>query len=213
MTRSASRGGAAVFAALSAVVLMGGAADQAVPPGASPDPSGAGQAAGSAAPVAPTVAPTVAPAAAPEAKKSTGKDLAPATTAKKSSEKKDAAAGKTETLPWANKAVTAPSGTTTALGTQCLNINEAACRDLKKECAWVADVKQGDGSVLAAHCVGRRPPPPPKTTASVTKPKTEKAEKKAVAPAATTPAAAPAAGAAKPVAPPADPGIPEPQQP
>lgn len=73
-----------------------------------------------------------------------------------------------EVLPWANAPKTpapAPVGGDSAAldaaAAQCSSLFEAACRDLKT-CAWVADVKLEDGTLVPARCVAR-PPAPPKT--------------------------------------------------
>jgi hypothetical protein len=111
---------------------------------------------------------------------------------------------KTETLPWA-KAGAKPSGaappTTTAALSPCLSMTETACREAKKECAWIADVKLEDGNVVPARCVGRMPAPPKKKTgASSTSKKSETAKAVEKAPAAATTAPAEEAATKAPVA-------------
>ncbi len=212
MTRTAPQRRAVTLAAIAAAALMGGGIDP------TPQPTGAAPEAGALPSAGTQVAP--APSAAPGSAAEKG--------AVKKSEKTEAAAGKAETLPWAKagadksaaKPSGAPSPTTTAALSACLSMGETACRDAKKECAWIADVKLDDGNVVPARCVGRMPAPPKKKTGTGStskKSETAKAVEKTPAPAtaapappvaATTDAAAPSAPASSPikvqVAPPAD---------
>ncbi len=182
MTRTAPQRRGVALAAIAATALMGGGIDptpRTVPP--APD-AGALPSAGAQGAPQPSADPA-APAGAAE---------------------KNAAAGKTETLPWA-KAGAKPSGTapptTTAALSPCLSMTETACREAKKECAWIADVKLEDGNVVPARCVGRMPAPPKKKTgASSTSKKSETAKAVEKAPAAATTAPAEEAATNAPVA-------------
>lgn len=75
-----------------------------------------------------------------------------------------------EVLPWATSSPVAATAETpddpamqSAIA-QCTGQFEAGCRDLKT-CAWVADVRLQDGTLVPARCVALRPAPPKSTTA------------------------------------------------
>jgi hypothetical protein len=107
--------------------------------------------------------------------------VVPATTPPPASAKKDKKekAAKTEVLPWANApkvpVSTDPAGNpadavAAATMAQCAGLFEAVCRETAT-CAWVADIKQEDGSTIASHCVGRGTAPPKKGATAKAKPK------------------------------------------
>jgi hypothetical protein len=93
--------------------------------------------------------------------------------------KKEKTAKKTEVLPWANAPIVpaAPGGApdpanavAAATAAQCAGLFEAPCRDVAT-CAWVGDIKHGDGTTYPAHCAGRGTAPPKKAASAKPKPK------------------------------------------
>jgi hypothetical protein len=174
VTRTAPQRRAVALAAIAAAALMGGGID----PTARPAPQAAPEAG-----ALPSFGAQVAPAPSADPAKPAG------------AAEKSVAAGKAETLPWAkagaDKAAAKPSGTTTTTAalSPCLSMTETACREAKKECAWIADVKLDDGNVVPARCLGRMPAPPKKKTGtSSTSKKSETAKAVEKTPAATAPA-------------------------
>jgi hypothetical protein len=112
---------------------------------------------------------------------------------------KTAKAGKTEVLPWANAPIVpaapgaAPDPTNAvaaATAAQCAGLFEAPCRDVAT-CAWVGDIKHGDGTTFPAHCAGRGTAPPKKAASAKPKPKPKPEATAAAAPAPAATASAP----------------------
>lgn len=103
----------------------------------------------------------------------------PASAKKDKKEKAAAKPAKTEVLPWANApkvpVSTDPAGNpadavAAATMAQCAGLFEAMCRETAT-CAWIADIKQEDGSTIQSHCVGRGTAPPKKGATAKAKPK------------------------------------------
>lgn len=103
---------------------------------------------------------------------------------------KTAAAGG-EVLPWANQPLTPVASLPEAesAAQQCSGLFEAACRDLKT-CAWVADVKLSDGTLVPARCAARASKIPKSTAKKST---TAKKKEAAVSGPAAPPTALPVA--------------------
>lgn len=189
------------------------AAEAPLPPGAA-DPAGTLPSNPKAA--APAPIGTVSPA-----------DPAAAKTAKPGA--KDAKAGaaaagpkQPEVLPWTNapKVVPGAAGAPpvgadkTAAVSPCTGLIEAGCRDEKKKCAWVAEMKTEDGTVVPGRCAARTTAPVKKAQAApAAKPKPKPAAD-AAAKAVTAPSPAvadpspPPTAEAPPAAPAAKPGTP-----
>jgi hypothetical protein len=109
------------------------------------------------------------------------------------------ASGKTEVLPWANAPIVpatpgaAPdpaNAVAAATAAQCAGLFEAPCRDVAT-CAWVGDIKHGDGTTFPAHCTGRGTAPPKKAATAKPKPKPKPEATTAAAPAQAATASAP----------------------
>jgi hypothetical protein len=123
-----------------------------------------------------------------------------------------AAAGKPEVLPWEGKPLAPPAAPDpkAAAASPCNGLFEAGCREQKKACAWIGEMKQVDGSVVPGRCAPRvkkaqapaaaKPKPKPKPAADpAADPAAAAATGEPSAPAAPPAAdAAPAAPAAKP---------------
>jgi hypothetical protein len=152
-----------------------------------------------------------------------------------------AAAGKPEVLPWEGKPLAPPAAPDpkAAAASPCNGLFEAGCREQKKACAWIGELKQVDGSVVPGRCAPRvkkaqapaaaKPKPKPKPAAdpaaAAAAPTVDGGSASATAAPATEPAAAPASPVTITVNPPANPpsaasadpaaeeGIPVPAQP
>jgi len=115
-----------------------------------------------------------------------------------------AAAGKPEVLPWADKPLTpAPpvDPSKAAAASPCDSQQEAGCREQKKKCAWVAEMKHTDGSVVPGRCAPRATAPVKKAQAPAAakpKPKPKPPAEPAAAVAPPSAEAAPAEPSAKP---------------
>jgi hypothetical protein len=135
----------------------------------------------------------------------------------------NAGTAKPEVLPWANAPKAAPVETKNAATSPCTGLVEDGCREQKKKCAWIADMKYEDGTLVPGRCADRpqgpvkkaqapaaaaKPKPKPEATPAAAGPAdAAKAETPSAAPAAPSAAAAPA-GAAKSQTPSAAPGAP-----
>jgi hypothetical protein len=147
------------------------------------------------APVIGTVSPADPPAAAKAAK-------APAKDAK--AKAGTAAPGQPEVLPWANAPKAAPGAVgapatgaeKTAAASPCNGLLEDGCRGQKKACAWIADMKTEDGTLVPGRCASRPQAPVKKAQAAKPKPKPPAAAPAEAAAPASTGAAPPAPDAA-----------------